>query len=466
MRLIRPVMLALGAMAALPLWAQTVTGLWEGKVGGNTQQTLRVDFDGGLASLNSSPPFPITLAKSDDPLAVQFDVTIAGRTVRFGGRRNESEIAGKVANTTLTLTRMPDNTPPLAGRKRYPFPHTDSKDAKAIANAHEFIADLFRKREMPGLSVAVARKGTVVWSEGFGVGDAELGVPVTSLTRFRLGSVSKLLTSAGVARLVEDGKLDMDAPIQRYISSFPMKPWPITTRQLAAHTSGSRHYGGMDAPFLKGAPHFASVREGLTIFQDDPLLFEPGTRYNYSSYGFNTISAVIEGASGQEFLSFMQASIFEPLGLNTIIPDHVDAIIPGRARWYARETPGRPIENAPYVDNSYKWASGGYLATAEDLVRFGSAHLQPGFFKRSTLDLIFKAQSLIPGNPIAVGIGWRIGKDREGRRVYHHAGAVEGGRAMLLMYPDSGIVVALLSNIVADFGESEAERLGSLFIAN
>ena len=466
MRLVRFVLLLVGSVAVLTVHAQTVGGIWEGKVGGlNPQPSLRIDFDSGLASINAGPPIPVTLSPNTDPLVVQFEMAFAGQPMRFTGRMNGSDISGTIANFTLSLTRLPDNTPRLAARQRSPFPRP--KEAEAIAKAREIAADLVTKQGIPGLSVAVARRGTVIWSEGFGLADVESGVPVTPLTRFRAGSVSKVLTAAGVARLVEEGKLDLDAPIQRYVPGFPKKQWPITTRQLAAHTAGIRHYGDVEAVRLKGAPHFASIREGLTLFQDDPLLSEPGTNYSYSSYGWTAVSAVIEGASGQEFLSFMSATVFEPLGLRSIVPDHVDAIVPGRTRFYAREAPGRPLENAPHVDLSYVWAAGGYLATAEDLVRFGSAHLQPGFFKQSTLDLLFKEQSLIPpGKQTAVGIGWRIGKDREGRRILHHAGASVGGRAVLLMFPDSGVVVALLSNTLAGFGDLEAQRIGSLFIAN
>src|SRR5262249_21044453 len=153
----------------------------------------------------------------------------------------------------------------------------------------------------------------------------------TPMTRFRLGSVSKVLTAAGLAKLVEEGKLDLDAPIQQYAPSFPTKPWPVTTRQLAGHTAGIRHYEQKDfTGLLAGSPHFESVTKSLGIFANDPLLFQPGSSYAYSSYGWVLISAVMEGASKQEFLSFMQGSVFEPLGLRNIAPDHVDAIIPHR----------------------------------------------------------------------------------------------------------------------------------------
>lgn len=346
---------------------------------------------------------------------------------------------------------------------RYPTPPESIRHGDAIRQARAIATELAAAKKIPGLSIAVGRKGTVIWSEGFGLADVEKGVPVTPLTRFRLGSVSKILTAAGIARLVEDSKLDLDAPVQRYVPAFPAKPWPITTRQLAGHIAGIRHYANdFDGP-LKGSPHFESIAKGLAIFANDPLLFEPRTEYAYSSYGWNLISAVIEGAAGEEFLAYMQRALFEPLGVRSLIADHVDRIVPHRTSFYVRSQDG-VLQNASYTDNSYKWAGGGFLGTAEDLVRFGSAHLQPGFFSQSTLDLLFTSQTLSSGKPTGVGIAWRIGVDGNGRRILHHGGSLDGGRAMLMMFPGSGIVVAMLSNIYVDFSEKDAIRIGELFM--
>src|SRR5918999_3278713 len=217
-----------------------------------------------------------------------------------------------------------------AQHARYPLPRESARFSDAIDRCRAFVTGLITAKQIPGFSVAVAVDGRVVWSEGFGVADAEQFVAVTPMTRFRVGSVSKLFTAAAVARLVQEGRLDLDAPVQRYVPGFPKKPWPITTRQLTSHTAGIRHYAGDFQGVLSSAPHFASVTAGLTIFQDDPLLFEPSTSYSYSSYGWNLVSAVVEGAAHTEFLTYLQREIFEPLNLRNTAADHVDAIIPHR----------------------------------------------------------------------------------------------------------------------------------------
>ncbi len=333
-----------------------------------------------------------------------------------------------------------------------------------IAQAHKVVEDLIAAKRIPGFSIAVARGGRIVWSEGFGLANVEQGAVVTPLTRFRLGSVSKIVTAAGLARLVEDGKIDLDAPVQRYVPDFPRKQWPVTTRELAGHLSGIRHYSEQDfAVTLKGAPHYDSVSASLGIFKNDPLLFEPGTKYSYSSYGWNLISAVMEGASRENFLTYMQRAVFDPLGLRSIHADQALEIVPYRTAFYQRDRNGE-LRPADYVDNSYKWAGGGFLSNAEDLAMFGSAMLQPGFLRRETLDLMFTSQRLRSGAETGVGIAWRIGKDAKGNRVFHHGGTIDGGRAMIMMYPEAKVVVVMLSNILVDFGEPDAQEIGRIFL--
>ena len=296
---------------------------------------------------------------------------------------------------------------------------------------------------IPGVQVAVAVNGKLVWSEGFGYADAERQKPVTRETQFRIGSVSKPLTATAVALLYEQGKLDLDAPVQRYVPSFPDKGYPITTRLLAGHLAGIRHY--KDREFFLNR-RFATVLDGLTIFQDDSLLFPPGTRFSYSSYGWNLVSAVVEAASGDDFLHHMAAHVFRPLGLSHTAPDRSDSLIPGRTQFYDRDSAGS-YRVAPAVDNSYKWAGGGFVSTAEDLVKFGSALLEPGLLKRETLDLLFTSQRTSAGQSTGYGIGWFLRTDSLGHRWAFHGGGAVGGTAVFGLDRDSRLVVAILTNL-------------------
>lgn len=332
--------------------------------------------------------------------------------------------------------------------------------AEAIAKARALAKQWMAERGYVGLSVSVGINGEIVWSEGFGHADLEQQVPVTRETKFRIGSVSKPVTAAALAQLVEQGKLDLDAPVQRYVPSFPDKGKTITVRQLAGHLAGIRHYRGEE--FLL-ARRFNSVTESLSIFKDDPLLFDPGTRYSYSSYGWNLLSAVVEGASGQNFLDYMRANVFERLNLKNTAADENEKIIPHRTRFYQRDSDGT-LRNAPYVDNSYKWAGGGFLSTTDDLVRFGSAHLKPGFLKAEMLAVLFTSQKTAAGELTNYGIGWIVNTDDNGRRTIGHGGGSVGGTTMLRLYPESGVVVALAVNLSsARLGAGNAAQIAELF---
>ena len=328
----------------------------------------------------------------------------------------------------------------------------------AINAARQLVCDSLAPK-IPGLQVAVAVDGKLVWSEVFGYADVARHARVTRTTMFRIGSVSKPLTSIAVAQLVLGGKLDLDAPVQRYVPSFPQKPWPVTTRELAGHLAGIRHYQGDE--FRSNRP-YPSVTAGLAIFENDTLLFEPGTRFAYSSYGFNLVSAVIEGASGENFLAYMGAHVIRPLGLTHTAPDHVDSLIPDRTTFYDPDTVHGGCQVSPPVDNSYKWAGGGFLSSAEDLVRFGSALLQPGFLPQSSLDLLFTSQKTRDGQPTGYGVGWFVATDSLGHHRAFHGGGAVGGTTAFGIDRDAHVAFALTSNLT-DAPLGPASRIVLLF---
>jgi serine beta-lactamase-like protein LACTB, mitochondrial len=330
----------------------------------------------------------------------------------------------------------------------------------AINAARQLVCDSLLPR-IPGLQLAVAVDGKLVWSEAFGYADLARHTRVTRTTMFRIGSVSKPLTATAVAQLVQQGKLDLDAPVQRYVPSFPEKPWPVTTRELAGHLAGIRHYAGNE--FLSDTP-YPSVTAGLAIFENDSLLSEPGTRFAYSSYGFNVISAVIEGASGETFLAYMGTHVIRPLRLTHTAPDRVDSLIPDRTTFYDRDTVHGGFQVAPPVDNSYKWAGGGFLSSAEDLVQFGSALLQPGFLPQASLDLLFTSQKTRDGQPTGYGVGWFVTTDSLGHHRAFHGGGSVGGTTAFGMDRDAHVAFALTSNLT-DAPLGPASRIVPLFVA-
>jgi CubicO group peptidase (beta-lactamase class C family) len=298
----------------------------------------------------------------------------------------------------------------------------------------------------PGISAAVAVDGEIVWSGAAGYADVEAQTASTPGTVYRLGSVSKVVTAAAVALLVQSGKLDLDAPVQRYVPEFPEKELgPITTRLLAGHLSGLPHYGIPDTPDTR-RPNYDNVIDAMAEYKDRRQLSAPGAQFRYSTYGWSLISAVVERAAGEPFPTYLHRAVFTPLHMNSTRVERAGETVPSLTHFYQTADNGVP-EPLPAMFVSYKWAGGGMLSNVEDLVRFGSAWL-PGstMFSEETMQLVFTSQATSDGEATGTGIGWRIDTDPAGRTVYHHGGAIAGGRAFVLIRPGDRAVAAILGN--------------------
>ena len=211
---------------------------------------------------------------------------------------------------------------------------TEGLSAKQIEEISQVAREARESSHLPALSVAVVRDGKI-WSAAFGMADLEQQVPATTQSMLRTASIGKWFTATAAMRLVEDGKLDLDAPVQKYCRQFPTKAWPVTTRQLLSHLAGVRHYYGDNGEKKETDAERASLetriereRAGqfvrytnmagpLAIFKDDPLLFEPGTKSHYSSLGFRLLGCVLEGAAQMPYRQLMRDLVFAPAGMSS-----------------------------------------------------------------------------------------------------------------------------------------------------
>lgn len=331
---------------------------------------------------------------------------------------------------------------------------------KAIHFSRDSISKLMQRAQIPGLSVTVSVNGKSVWSEGFGYADIEQKVPVyPAKTKFRIGSISKSLTAAGLGKLYEDGKVILDSSIYFYLPEYPKHKYRPTVRQVAGHIGGVRHYKGNEFLISK---HYKTVSDGLTIFSNDSLESKPGTKYQYSSHGFNLLSAVMEKVSGMDFLSFMKTDVFSPLKLNNTVADLNDSIIAFRTRFY--QVDNGLLQNAPYVDNSYKWAGGGFISSSEDICRFANALLSENFLKKETIELFTTPQKLESGRATTYGVGFASGADSKQARYFGHSGGSVGGTSDMVIYPDDKIVVVILTNLSSANLRGMARNIAHLYM--
>jgi serine beta-lactamase-like protein LACTB len=327
-----------------------------------------------------------------------------------------------------------------------------------VERAEARVLEVMEAERLPGIAVAVLIDGELVWSDGFGYANLEHRVPVQPETRFRVGSISKSLTSAALGLLIEQGRLNLDKPVQIYVPSFPRKQYQFTPRQLAGHLSGIPHYN--EEEFIN-TTRYTSVTAALDKFKDRPLLFEPGTQFHYSSFGWNLLAAVIEAAADKPFLEYMGEKVFQSLGLRHTVPDENFPIIPHRASQYG--VIGGEVINAPAIDNSDAWAAGGFLSTAEDLVRFGQAMLKARLHRADTVALLWTAQQTTGGQNTGYGLGWEERK-MAGLRALGHGGSHVGATADFWILPEEKMVIAILTNANSQQLPALADEIMQIFL--
>jgi CubicO group peptidase (beta-lactamase class C family) len=367
-------------------------------------------------------------------------------------------IVGVGAFVTLVTTNTPLHPDPSAVTS-VASATPDDQWSRAVEQGRQLARSAVAEQNVPGLSVAVGVAGEIVWAEGFGWANIERRSPVDPATRFRIGHVSKALTSVGVGLLREQGRMHLDDEIQAYVPTFPKKEWPITLRQLMGHTAGVLHYRD-DEWGDKPRRHCTRAADGVTTFVNDPLLFEPETEYRYSTYGWVLVSAAVEAVAKQPFAEFMQRQVFAPLGLTETTTEVVSEPMPTRATSYFRGNLGSEITTD--VDYSCFAGAGAFLSTPSDLVRFAHALTAGVFLQPTTVALLQSPQTLPSGESTSYGLGWMLETvELAGARtqvVGHASRTPEGASVSFLMFPERGLVVAVTANI--SFADMKSVAMG------
>ncbi|HWZ63205.1 MAG TPA: serine hydrolase domain-containing protein [Steroidobacteraceae bacterium] len=309
--------------------------------------------------------------------------------------------------------------------------------AERDARLDALVTEALRAQQIPAITVAAASADRMLYSRAFGSADLENSVAASPATLIRTASIAKPITAVAAMTLVEAGKLDLDAPVQTYCPPFPPKQWPITTRELLSHTSGIRHYNPGEPEYTH---HYRFMADGFAIFAADPLLFRPGTAWQYSTYGYTVAGCAIEGAAGERFADYVAAHVLEPAGMSHTRVDDAREIVPHRARGYQKVD--SQVQNAELMDSSYKIPGGGYVTTAEDLARFAQALLDGKLVKPATLAQMW-TPSPVSGKE-SYGLGFHL---LEGGKFVTHTGGQAGTTTVLLIVPAQRFSIAILANM-------------------
>ncbi len=314
----------------------------------------------------------------------------------------------------------------------------------AIKQIDRLAEQIISALEIPGVHLSIGMHGKLVYSRSFGVKNLASNTPVGADTLFRTASVAKSVTGVLLARMAQEGTIDLDQPLADFHPDLATLNRKMTLRLLSAHLGGVRHYQAKDEKI--DAIVYETPQQILDIFISDLLVAEPGTRHKYSTFGFSLISAALELKTGRKFDELLFEYVSKPLGLKNTMPDYPKLNYHRKTNFYERDGE-KGITRAGDVISSYKYAGGGLLSTPDDLVKIGQGILTDQFISPDMRTMMFTPQRTSQGTMVREGLAWRVGSDYWGNQIIHHAGSMSGARSVIIIYPALDIVVSLMSNL-------------------
>ncbi len=299
----------------------------------------------------------------------------------------------------------------------------------------------FAAHAFAGAAAGFAIEGELVWQYAVGHSNASSNEGFLPNTRARIASIAKPMTAIAIMQLVERGSLDLDVPIQTYLSEFPVKKeGVITTRQLLQHTAGIGEYAS--AKERENQVHYPTLLDAMDIFKDRDLISVPGVAFNYSTYGYVVLGAIVEKVSGQPFALYMRSHIWDVAGMQDT---GVEIGREGHAALYHRNGKGK-MSDAKATDLSDRIPGGGFYSTLTDLLKFGNAVLDGSLISAESLAVMLKDPGIkTDGN--GYGLGWYLfGENPKYGNVFGHNGSQTGASTFLMLLPEQYTVVAVVSN--------------------
>ncbi|MGO8959019.1 MAG: serine hydrolase domain-containing protein [Streptosporangiaceae bacterium] len=325
------------------------------------------------------------------------------------------------------------------------FPIARLTEGEAIAGIQAVLSEDAARDRFSG-AVFVARNGQVLFSRAYGLADRERGIPNTLQTRFRIGSMNKMFTAVAILQLVEAGKVELTAPLGDYLAGYPNRDVAVKVaiRHLLTHTGGTGDIFGPE--FEAHRQELRTLGDYVQLYGDQGLQFEPGSRWQYSNYGFILLGAVIEKVTGQTYYDYVKAHIYQPAKMTATGSQPEDQAIPDRSVGYMKP-PGtaKPVPNTDTLPYRGTSAGGGY-STVEDLARFAWALLGHQLLRPDSTQLLITGK-VEPAPGARYAYGFEDGRDAEGNGSVGHGGGAPGMNGDLRIYPKSGYIVVVLANM-------------------
>ncbi len=336
----------------------------------------------------------------------------------------------------------------------------DKKYLDEIKAARKDIGFFLSRNYIPGGTFAIAKDGKIIYSEGVGLASQDLEVPVNRNTKFRIGEVSEVFTSAIYQRMVEDGILHPDSSVQHYLPDFPVKETKITLNQLANHTTGIR-IETEDEENWRGLN--ISLQQGLDNFKNDPLQNYPDLFQDVSMFNYNLLGAVMEKATGKHFHNILKEYVTDTLHLSNTMTDNPLQTIKGRTDFYDYNIISQVV-NATTLDLRYRAPSKGLLSNAEDLAKFGNAVFFSDYLSKETVEKMIQPVFLLDSFPAPIANAWILLATKEGGNMYGRKGSIAGGGAAILVIPKEKLVITGAINLTGRLDEIPVFEIASHFL--
>lgn len=320
----------------------------------------------------------------------------------------------------------------------------------------EFLADsvannIIGIEEVPGMAVAVAQDGKIIFRKNYGQSDIEMNVEVNDSTIFNLASITKQFTAATIMRLIDQGKISLDDPITKFFPDYPTNGNIVTVHHLLNHTSGTKTYTLNNAELPGWYSLDLSYQQMMGLWGNKPFDFKPGENYDYNNWGYYLLGQIIEIVTGKPWSQYGEPELLKPLGLNKTIFAHQTRIVPQRAKGYIHQKDS--IINVPYRNILTFSAGGGLSSTIDELVKWTHLLHSGKVVSAESLRKMTTPTQLKDGKTVGYGYGLYVDKLGDYEKIYH--GGTFGFGTYASYYPEKNIIIAILTNSTKGRGKAE-----------
>lgn len=314
-------------------------------------------------------------------------------------------------------------------------------DNQLFADFDKMLSEQFKTNET-GATALVARKGQIIYKKAFGMANLEYNTPMQVDNIFRIGSITKQFTAVAILQLMEQGKLNMQDEITKFIPDYPTHGHKITIEHLLTHTSGIQSYTGMK-DFRGKMTLDLKPTELIDYFKNQPMEFAPGTKWKYNNSGYFLLGFIIEKVSGKTYQQYVEDNFFKRLGMSNSLYGSDSKIIKKRAGAYSKDSTG--VINAPLMSMTLPYAGGSIQSTVEDLFKWHQAVHSYKLVKKESLDKAFTKYKLTDGKETDYGYGWFLRNVQESSSI-EHGGSINGFLTQSIYLPKEDVFVAVFSN--------------------